>query len=71
MSIRQVTVFTAQCDRCGRRTTDDWPGMAMTYPTWQDADADLIQLGWYSADRLDDLAVCTACRRAIDGGEEP
>lgn len=71
MTIREVTVWIATCDRCGRRTTDDYPGCPMHYDTEQGADAHLIDLGWYSADPLDDIACCTKCRDAIDGGEKP
>lgn len=71
MSVNQVTVWTAQCDRCGRRTTDDYPGCPMVYPYAGSAEQHLVDLGWCTADPLDDIAVCGKCRDAIARGEEP
>lgn len=71
MSVNQVTVWTATCDRCGRRTMDDSLGCPMSYRTQSEAVDDLVELGWSTADPLDNIAVCGACRVAIDSGEQP
>lgn len=64
--IRPAEGFIATCARCGRRTTDDWPGAPMVYANEEQANEHLIHLGWWSADPLDDIAVCPPCREQID-----
>lgn len=80
MTLHQHVTYTVTCDRCG---LDFWytvpTGMVLTarFDTLDEVELRLREAGWIGPNERfmvggeqDALQVCSACRAAVDAGEE-
>lgn len=77
MSLAEIILYMATCDRCGYpfyRDTNARRGTSLDFSLDRNTIvAELRSAGWLgpTQDPHNDFIVCKRCRDAIDGGEQP